>query len=267
MKMNISERHPYSVMGSTCLTREPVEKRITWTIPLGRFGNDMYRVRVLSRDLLKSAAELWRASYPEVSGSPHEFLLNADHYESLVAMEDTWQEDSRSKIYCMPVVEEISTGKIVGATLLTKYEGNLQIELSFVAMHPDYTRENFIGELRRFTRIIALDSGAEYFTSFCDTWYNTTQNFCIEGGWKIAGISPGNFIRRNDDGEEYRGCTVHFYKFINKGDQYSTKPEEWRLVPEVEKIWKAIEEVNRKIEQAYHSKIQKQVMRSYALSP
>ena len=74
-----------------------------------------------------------------------------------------------------------------------------------------------------------VDSGAEYFTTFCETWHDITQNWCIGGGWKIAGIFPGNFIRCNDDGEEYRGCTVHFYKFAGKSVHCVTRPEEWPL--------------------------------------
>jgi hypothetical protein len=70
MKMDISERQPCWGMGSSCQTREPAEKRITWTAPVGPFGDNLYAVRVLSRDLVESAAELWRVSYPEIGGSP-----------------------------------------------------------------------------------------------------------------------------------------------------------------------------------------------------
>jgi hypothetical protein len=147
------------------------------------------------------------------------------------------------------------------------FELNLQVEFSFVATHPDYRRRDLTDELRRFTRIIALDSGAEYFTTFCETWHDITQNWWIGGGWKIAGIFPGNLIRCNDEGEECRGCTVHFYKFVGKGDRYVTKPEEWHLAPEVSEVWEVLQRVNRKIEDVHRAPIQKEVMRSYALSP
>ncbi len=268
MKMDMSRSQPYEKMGSTCRTRAPVEKGIRWTVPkMGPFGDDLYRVGVLRKSLVESAAELWRTSYPEVCGSPHEFLLDPDRYEPLIAMRETWEEDSQSKVYCMSVVEEAATGKVVGATLLTKFEANLQVEFSFAATHPDYRRRDLTDELRRFTRIIALDSGAEYFTTFCETWHDITQNWCIKGGWKIAGIFPGNFIRWNGEGEEYRGCTVHFYKFVGKGAEYVTRSEEWRLAPEVREVWEALEQVNQKIEDVFQARLQKEMMRSYALSP
>jgi hypothetical protein len=267
MKMDMRKSQPYKKMGSTCRTREPAEKRITWTAPATAFGDNLHRVGLLRKNLVESAAELWSISYPEVCGSPHEFLLDPDRYESLVALEDGRNEDSHGEVHCMPVVEEVATGKVIGATLLTKYEGNLQVEFSFAAMHPDYRRKDLTDELRRFTRLIALGSGAEYFTTFCETWHDITQNWCIKGGWKIAGIFPGNFIRWNGEDEEYRGCTVHFYKFVKDGAQYATKPEEWHMAPEVREVWEALERVNQKIEDVYHARIQKEMMRSFALSP
>jgi hypothetical protein len=175
-------------------------------------------------------------------------------------MEDSWEDDSRNKVYCMSVVEEAATGRVVAATLLTKLERNLQVEFSFAATHPDYRRRDLTDELRRFTRIIALDSGAEYFTTFCETWHDITQNWCIKGGWQIAGIFPGNFIRWNGEGEEYRGCAVHFYKFVNNGARYATRPEEWHMAPEVREVWEALEQVNQKIEDFYRARAHREMM-------
>ena len=268
MKIDMSRSQPYETMGTTCQTRAPTEKRIRWNLPeAGVFGDNLHKVRVLRKDLVEPAAELWRTSYSEVCGSPHEFLLDPDRYEPLIAMQETWEEDSTNKVYCMSVVEEIATGRVIGATLLTKFESNLQVEFSLAATHPDYRRRDLTDELRRFTRMIALCSGAEYFTTFCETWHDITQNWCIKGGWKIAGIFPGSLIRWKGEGEEYRGCTVHFYKFVGKGAQYVTKPEEWRLAPEVREVWEVMEQVNQKIEDVFQARVQKEMMRSYALSP
>ncbi len=267
MKMDISERQSYWSMGSSCQTREPAEKRLTWTMPAGVFGDDLYKVRVLARNLVASAAELWRVSYPQISGSPHDFLLDPDRYAALVAMEETWEEDSHSKIYCVSVVEEVASRKVVAAALLTKFEQNLQVEFSLFAIHPDYRRKDLTDELRRFTRSLALESGAEYFSTVCETWHDNTQDWCIRGGWQIAGISPGNVIRCNDEGKEYRGCTVHFYKFVGNGANYVTMPEEWYLAPAVRDVWAAMEWVNQEIEDTYHARAHKEMMRACALSP
>ena len=69
------------------------------------------------------------------------------------------------------------------------------------------------------------------------------------------------------EGEEYRGCTVHFYKFAGKGARYSTRPEEWRLDPEVREVWEAMEQVNQRIEDIHRARMEKEMMRSFALSP
>lgn len=245
----LEKSHPYRKMAISCRTRAPREKRVTWMkVESEPFADGKFQVMPLRRELIRSAAELWCAAYPEVSGSPHEFLLDPLEIERLVALEDRWEKDSLEKVYCMTVVEELESHRVVSATLLTKFEKNLQVEYSFAATHPEYRKKQFTDRLRRVTRKIAMISGAEYFTTFCETWHDITQSWCIQGGWKIAGIFPGNFIRWNGDNEEYRGCTVHFYHFAGDGEAFSTRPEEWRLAGPVKKVWDVLEQVNQDIE-------------------
>jgi hypothetical protein len=37
------------------------------------------------------------------------------------------------------------------------------------------------------------------------------------------------------------------YRFINQGDQYATKPEEWHLHPELQRLWEELEGFNRRL--------------------
>lgn len=247
MRISMKDCRPYRQMAKTCRTRAPREKRVTWPrVKTEPCCGGRYQVRHLRRDLVETAARLWRKAYPELYGSPHEFLFDPARVEEWVALEESWDRDSLSKVYCMTVLEELETAKVVAATLLTKYEKNLQVEYTFAATHPDYRRQDLMDDLRRVTRRIAALSGAEYLTTFCETWHDITQKWCLESGWNIAGIFPGNFIRWNGENEEYRGCTVHFYKFNADGEDYATKPEEWHLAPAVRKVWEVLQEVNQK---------------------
>lgn len=245
MAVSMEESRPYRKMATTCRTRPVTEKRIVWPRldPLLLEGGT-YRVGLLRRDLIDSAARLWRLGYPELYGSPHEFLLDPDEYERWVALWDRWEEDARSKVYCMAVLEEVKNGDVLSGSVLTKFERNLQVEFSFVATLPGFRQRRLTDELRRFVRRIAAGTGAEYFTTFCETWHDITQRWCLKGGWKIAGIFPGNFVRWNGGNEEYRGCTVYFYRFARGALDYVTRPEEWHLAPEVQKVWEVLAEVN-----------------------
>ena len=89
----IVDSKPYRKMGATCRTRPPLPKRIQWTKPPSAAGNSTYRIGVLRRELVPSAVVLWRKAYPEVCGSPHEFLLDPERYEALLAFEDDWEQD------------------------------------------------------------------------------------------------------------------------------------------------------------------------------
>jgi len=247
MEITMEGYRPYRKMAGTCRTRPRRERRITWNWTESEpLMDGRYQVKPLRQGLVESAAELWRSAYPELYGSPHEFLFDPGQVEKMVALKESWDEDAERKVYCMPVVEELSSARVVSATVLTKFERNLQVEYSFAATLPKYRMQDLTDELRKVTRMIASSSGAEYFTTFCETWHEITQNWCFQEDWKVAGIFPGNYVRWNGGNQEYRGCTVHFYKFAPEAEEYVTKPEEWRLASGLEKIWKALEEVNRR---------------------
>ncbi|OIP97379.1 MAG: hypothetical protein AUK55_04590 [Syntrophobacteraceae bacterium CG2_30_61_12] len=246
MAVSMQESRPYRKMATSCRTRPVTEKRIVWprldpVLPTA----GKYRVTVLRRDLVEAAARPWRLGYPELHGSPHEFLLDPDLYPGWVALWDRWEEDAAASVYCMSVLEEVATGEVLGASVLAKFERNLQVEFSLVATLPDFRLKNLTAELRRFVIKIAAGTGAEYFATFCETWHDITQRWCLQGGWKIAGVFPGNFVRWNGDDQEYRGCTVHFHQFVRNARELVTRPEEWHLAPEVKKVWEVLDEATR----------------------
>ncbi len=239
---------PYREMATTCKTRPIQEKRVVWKrFESKPFEDGRYQAKVLSRKLIDSAAALFRRSYPEIYGSPHEFVLMPEHYEGLIALAESWEEDRQKKVYCMPVVVELQSEKVVAATLLSKIEKNLQVEFTLAATLPKYRLKNIMQHVRAVTWKTALASGAEYFTTFLETWHDITQKWCIKDGWRVAGIFPGNVIRWKNPDREYRGCTVHCYFFPHDGHEYATQSEEWSLAPEFRELWKVLERINTKI--------------------
>ena len=239
---------PYREMATTCRTRATQEKKVVWKkFESAVFEEGRFQVKVLSKRLIDSAASLFRKAYPEIYGSPHEFVLMPERYEALIAFDENWEEDGQSKICCMPVVVELETEKVVAATMLTKIEKNLQLEFTFAATLPEYRLKDIMLNLRVVTWKTALASGAEYLTTFLETWHDITQKWCIKDGWQVAGIFPGNFVRWKNPDKEYRGCTIHCYYFLKDAKKYLTKPEEWSLAPEFKELWNVLDRINRKI--------------------
>ena len=250
-RLDMSQYPPYMKMGKSCKTREIRKKKVVWpmTITEKSFLDGKFRIRPIGKRDIDRVAELWRESYPEVYGSQHEWILFPEEYEGKVALIENWKDDSINRMHSMFVGEEIQTGKYSMATMFTKYDQNLHIEASFFTIHPDYRKGKhgfFIWEELSGLYKWMKDSGAEYVTVFCETWQSITQYIWFKQmGWKVAGIFPGNFTRWSEGQEEYRGCTVHFYRLINEGDKYSTKPDEWQLLPEMKKLWECLEEINK----------------------
>ncbi|MEJ5329392.1 MAG: hypothetical protein WHT07_04500 [Desulfobaccales bacterium] len=246
--LDMTPYRPFREMARTCETRPIREKRVKWVRPEPRLSRDgRFLARLLRRQELTAAAELWRTAYPELYGSVHDFLLFPEECEARVALEDTWQDDALHKPCLMLVAEEKATGRLAAATLMTKTDRNLQIEFSFAATHPEFRRRGLMYLLGEMMHRLAEASEAEYLTTFLETWHTITQTSILKygGGWQVAGIFPGAFTRWAGGQEEYRGCVVYLYKFIGKGERYATRPEEWHLHPKLARLWQVLEEINK----------------------
>jgi hypothetical protein len=248
-KIDMTQFHPYRKMGKTCELREIRAKKVVWPkIDHIDTDNPNFRLRAISRNDVDAVAELWRASYPEVYGSVHEWILDPREYLDRVAFTENWEEHCRSRPHAVMVGEDLAADKIVMSSIYTKWDKNLQVEASFIAIVPDARKGKMAASiwsnLASFYQWLE-ESGAEYVTVFCETWHNITQYIWFKRlGWKIAGIFPGNFTRWAGGNREYRGCTIHFYRFLNGGEKYSNQPEEWDLLPEVKELWDCMERIN-----------------------
>jgi hypothetical protein len=250
--LDMTPYRPYRSMGRSCLTRPIKDKQVIWVRPKVRTSPDGHFVaRPLQTAEFAAAAQLWRHAYPEVYGTDHEFILFPEDYSAHFILADSWEPDCRVKKCCMLVAAEVATGRLVAATIMTKFDRNLQIEYTFAGTHPDYRGRGLMDLLSKPMGWMARNSGAEYLTTFLETWHTITQARTLKfgQGWKIAGIFPGNFTRWNGDNQEYRACEIYLYKFLHDGEKYATKPEEWQLHPEIRRLWECLENVNARLNQ------------------
>ncbi len=248
--LDMSPYRPFRIMGQSCQTRSICEKAGRWVKPETRESQDRrFLVRPLAREDIAAAAGLWRHAYPELYGSAHDFMLYPEDYEARMALVQTWEEDSLKKPCCMLVVQETVTGHLAAGSLMTKYDKNLQIEWTFAGTHPGYRQKGLMGLLGETMGWMCKASGAEYLTTFLETWHTITQAETLKmgKGWMVGGIFPGNFTRWAGDQQEYRACEVYMYRFINQGESYATKPEEWNLHPELQRVWEALEAFNSRL--------------------
>jgi len=254
-KLYMNKIQPIKKMGKSCETREIRNKKVIWPYIEKDFFDGKFKSRVIGRADIDRAAELWRISFPDVYGSSDDWIFYPEEYERRVALRENWEEDSANKADCMLVMEEIETGKLVSAAVYSKDDKNLSVEFTIGAIHPDYRKgkrgSKFWIQVLEHLKRIEEDSGAEYMTVACITSHDITQHLCLKRlGFKVAGIFPGQFTRWCGEQKEYRGCEVHFYKFIGDGEKFATKAEEWTLLPELKKLWDVLEEINKESDDA-----------------
>lgn len=250
-QLNMDSYHPFKKMTSGCLVREIKEKKVEWPYFEGTFFDGKYNGRILASADVENAVKLWRIGYPELYGSTstYDWVLYPERYAENVVLQESFDEDCKKKEHLMAIGEEAESGKIIGACLFKKIDENLQIEFSLGTIDPDYRQGKmghaFYQSTYEYLTLIE-ESGAEYFTAFCETWHSISQFLCFKHwGMKIGGIFPGQYIRWCGAQNEYRGCTVWFYKFIGNGGNFVSDPNDWELIPEVKQLWSAFEEVNK----------------------
>lgn len=246
--LDLSRYQPYRPMGRSCKRRPIGEKKVRWIYPAPLWSPEgRFLIRPLREAEIEAAAELWREAYPEVYGSIHDFILYPEDYPEHFILAEHW-EKGQDRPCCLILAEETATARLVAGGIMTKFDKNLQLEFSFAGTRPAYRRLGLMALIGKVMYQMALASGAEYLTTFLETWHTITQSATLKWGrrWRLAGIFPGNFTRWAGGQEEYRACEVYLYQFINDGEAYASTPEEWHLHPEVRRLWQCLEEINRR---------------------
>ncbi len=251
-ELDMQNYKPFKKFSYRLNTRDIKEKKVTW--PYFKMERPEFGLmgRLLEKKDIPIIAEMWRKNYCELYGSSnmYSWVLYPNKYEENVAFAETWEKDRNEKEFCMFIAEDIKNSKITSCFCLKKDDLNLHIELSLGMVAPEYRSGkkgfNIVILADDFLRLIEKEAGAEYITCFCETWQKMSQSIALKHwGMKIAGIFPGQYTRYNGDNQEYRGCTVHFYKFINEAEKFVSKPEEFKLIPETKEVWDLLENLNK----------------------
>jgi hypothetical protein len=250
--LDMSDIKSYRNMTENIATRKIKDKKVIWpNLENHPFDSRFYAKFVSEKDFEK-ASLLWRKSYPELYGSSEQYswIFYPEEYSDKVLLNENYEADSQSSQFCMVIVFDMEKdNQPAGAALYRKDDANLQIEFSLGGIHPDYRKgsagDKLVPMVLYYLKDIEDYSGAEYLSAFCETWHDISQYLCLKvWGWKLAGIFPGQYTRWSHDQEEYRGCTVHFYKLIGGSQKITSPPENWQLLPEIESLWSELEKIN-----------------------
>jgi hypothetical protein len=250
--LDMSDIKSYKNMAKNIETRKIGDKKVLWPNLENHPLDSRFCARFVSENDFEKAALLWKKSYPELYGSSKQYswVFYPEEYKDKVLLKENFDSDSRSKQFCMVIVIDMeNNNEFAGAALYRKDDENLQIEFSIGGIHPDYRKgsagDKLVPMVLYYLKDIEDYSGAEYLSAFCETWHDISQYLCLKvWGWKLAGIFPGQYTRWSHDQEEYRGCTIHFYKLINGAENITTLPKDWHLLPEIESLWQNLEKIN-----------------------
>jgi hypothetical protein len=244
--LDLAGYRPYETMGQSCHLREIADFQVRWPrlVTADDLKNRGLQMRYLGGDDVSQVIELWMNVYPEVYGSTHEFVFDPAWYQDNVLWDDRFETDALDKQYAIILMEDLEQEGPVGILLMTKWDQNLQVELTMGGIHPgSRNKQAFFPFFRDILDSISKTE-AELLTVFAETWHSKTQELMDHFGFNIWGIFPGNMLRWTRDQKCYRACAVHFYKLINDGDRFATCPEEWDLSERSRKLWAVLKELN-----------------------
>jgi len=247
IKVDLSGHEPYKAMGESCRLRDIEEFRVRWPrlVIADELAGTGYLMRYIRRDDADALVEIWKNVYPEAYGSTHQFVLDPEWYRpENVLLEENWERDAAEKDHAIVVLEQTERKRLLGLLLLTKWNQNLQIELTMGGLHPALREKNVFYPFFRNILDAIESTEAELLTVFAETWHKKTQELMDHNGFKIWGVFPGQMIRWSHGEKCYRACEVHYYKFINGGETRASKPEAWVLSAKVAEVWEVLKRAN-----------------------
>jgi hypothetical protein len=244
--LDLAGYRPYRTMGQSCELKDIAEFQVRWPrlTPSDDLKNDDLRMRYLRGGDVDRVVELWKNVYPEVYGSTHEFVFDPAWYQDQVLWDERFEADALDKQYAIILVENLENERPVGILLMTKWNQNLQVELTMGGLHSEFRKNRAFYPFFRGILDSISKTEAELVTVFAETWHDKTQELMDHFGFNIWGILPGNMMRWSRDQGCYRACEVHYYKLINNGEQFSTRPDEWNLSEKSRKLWAVLQELN-----------------------
>ena len=127
---------------------------------------------------------------------------------------------------------------------MTKWDQNLQVELTMGGLHSAFRNKKVFYPFFKNILDTISTTEVELITVFAETWHSKTQDLMDHHGFKIWGIFPGHMIRRSHDLKCYRACEVHYFMFINNGENFATGVDEWELSEKSKKLWQALQKIN-----------------------
>jgi hypothetical protein len=243
---NLSEYQPYKKMGKSCQLKDIAEFHIHWpklTTASNLTKNDLIMRYMCGHDI-DEVVELWKNVYPEAHGSTHQFIFDPQWYESNILFNENWKTDVKEKKYAIILLENLKESQRVGILLMTKWDQNLQVELTMGGLHSAFREKKIFYPFFKNILDTISTTEVELITVFAETWHSKTQELMDNHGFKIWGIFPGNMIRWSHDQKCYRACEVHYYKFVNNGERYATLFDEWVLSEKSRKLWQVLEKLN-----------------------
>ncbi len=245
--LNLSEYQPYKTMGQSCQLKDIMEFHINWPklATASTLTNSDLNMRYMYGKDIDKVVELWKNVYPEAYGSTHQFVFDSQWYEDNVLFDENWKTDAKEKKHAIILLEDLKDSQLIGLLLMTKWDQNLQVEFTMGGLHSTFREKKVFYPFFKNILDMITKTEVELITIFAETWHKKTQELMENHGFKIWGIFPGNMVRWNHDQKCYRACEVHYYKFVNDGENYATGFDEWVLSEKSKKLWDVLEKLNK----------------------
>ena len=109
-----------------------------------------YKWNFISEKEIPAVVEFWTLSYPELKGSPLDFIFELKKYKGKILIHEYYDSECYGRDYCMIRLKK--NGEIMASIMLTKWDKNRQVELTIGATIPNNrkTSQLYLNYLLRY---------------------------------------------------------------------------------------------------------------------
>ncbi len=228
-------------------SKNSIKSQVVWKLKREEFtlGSEKYIFKPLHSKQVGSVISFLKKNYPNLYQSYFNHYLKKEFYQKEVALLDRWSSHKTSKSVLFYIVENAKTQKIC-AQMSGARDDFSPLFLSHISTVDKKLRYSKMFETQfHLMRIILEESAIEHVACMTTALVGAPQKVFLREGMTVCGIDLAAEMVELADGTKGYVPDIYFHIFLNQGKRKMIPESKWQLVPEAQKMWDTIKEIEK----------------------